>query len=64
MQVYSIPISRPLKRVITASWDVVLLGVALIFSFALSAGAFFQQAQATLIALALPLLLPLASWSI
>ncbi len=47
MQVYSIPISRPLKRAVTACWDAVLLGFALVFAFALSGADFALQEQST-----------------
>lgn len=62
MQVYSIPISRPLKRAITGCWDAVLLSFALLFSFALSGDELFQQEQRTLIFLGFALLLSLLAF--
>ena len=62
MQVYSIPISRPIKRVITGCWDAVLLGASLVFSYGLSGAAFFQQEQKTLLFLAVALLLSLLAF--
>jgi FlaA1/EpsC-like NDP-sugar epimerase len=59
MQLYSIPISRPLKRAVTACWDAVILSCALIFAFALSGADFAQQEQNTLIYLGGALLLSL-----
>ena len=62
MQVYSIPISRPIKRAITGCWDAVLLGASLVFSYGLSGAAFFQQEQKTLVFLAVALLLSLLAF--
>ena len=59
MQLYSIPISRPLKRTVTACWDAVILSCALIFAFALSGADFAQQEQNTLVYLGGALLLSL-----
>ena len=59
MQLYSIPISRPLKRAVTACWDAVILSCALIFAFALSGADFAQQEQNTLFYLGGALLLSL-----
>ena len=59
MQLYSIPISRPLKRAVTACWDAVILSCALIFAFALSGADFAQQEQNTLVYLGGALLLSL-----
>lgn len=57
MQLYSIPISRPIKRAVTACWDAVILSFALIFAFALSGADFAQQEQTTLVYLGAALLL-------
>ena len=62
MQVYSIPISRPLKRAITGCWDAVLLGASLVFAYGLSGAAFFQQEQKTLIFLSVALILSLLAF--
>jgi FlaA1/EpsC-like NDP-sugar epimerase len=62
MQVYSIPISRPLKRLVTGCWDAVLITVALIFAYGLAGAEFFQQEQKTLIFLGLALLLSLLAF--
>ena len=62
MQVYSIPISRPLKRTITGCWDAVLLGASLVFAYGLSGAAFFQQEQKTLIFLSVALILSLLAF--
>lgn len=59
MQLYSIPISRPVKRAVTACWDAVILSCALIFAFALSGADFAQQEQNTLVYLGGALLLSL-----
>ena len=62
MQVYSIPISRPLKRLVTGCWDAVLITVALIFAYGLAGAEFFQQEHKTLIFLGLALLLSLLAF--